>query len=86
MVVLCNLLVANKTSEFPRHSHNAIRQTGPSLTCTPYRAVSSTEQIWLTYKDLISTTKNLPKISKSVGRPELKAGPIPDGLAGVLVR
>ena len=31
--VLCNLLIANKTSEFPRHSHNAIRQPEPSLTC-----------------------------------------------------
>ena len=27
----------------------------------------------------------LPRISKSVGIPELKAGPIPDGFAGVLV-
>ena len=44
--VLCNLITANKTSEFPRHSHNAIRQTVPSLTCNPQRVVSSTEQIY----------------------------------------
>ena len=46
LVVLCNLITANKTSEFSRHSHNAIRQTVPSLTCNPQRVVSSTEQIY----------------------------------------
>lgn len=34
---------------------------------------------------LIRSDSVLPKTSKSVGMPELKAGPIPEGCAGVLV-
>ena len=56
--VLCNLITANKTSEFPRHSHNAIRQTVPSLTCNPQRVVSSTEQIYSCW------TVNLKRFNK----------------------
>ena len=81
--VLCNLLIANKASESPRHFHNAIRHTAPNY-------LQSTESGFFNWADkqLLKSkpTKNLPKLSKSVGRPELKAGPIPDGFAGVLVR